>query len=57
MEDIVISAKGKIRIPADLRAKYGMKPGTKVHFVADGKALILIPIRQKRAIPKKTKPH
>jgi AbrB family looped-hinge helix DNA binding protein len=38
-----ISSKGWIVIPADLRKKYGLKPGDGVHVVDYGGVLMLVP--------------
>lgn len=39
----VISAKGRVVIPANLRKRYGMKEGTTVVFQEDQGRLILTP--------------
>ena len=38
-----ISSKGWIVIPAELRKKYGLKPGDKVHVVDYGGVISLVP--------------
>lgn len=42
-----ISSKGWVVIPADLRKKYGLKPGARVHLVDYGGVLAIIPALQK----------
>jgi len=44
MMNVTVSAKGWVVIPAELRKKYGIKPGSKLQFVDYGGALELIPI-------------
>lgn len=44
MTNVTVSAKGWVVIPAELRKKYGIKPGSKLQFVDYGGALELIPI-------------
>jgi AbrB family looped-hinge helix DNA binding protein len=39
-----ISAKGWVVIPADLRQKYGLKPGMQVRIVDYGGVLALVPL-------------
>lgn len=41
METSITTTKGQIVIPKKLRAKYGMKPGTKVAFIEKDGDLIL----------------
>ena len=36
-----VSTKGQIVIPASLREKYGIGPGTRVKFIEDGPHLVL----------------
>ena len=43
---IKISNKGWVVIPADLRKKYDLKPGTQVHIVDYGGVLALLPALQ-----------
>ena len=38
-----ISSKGWIVIPAELRKKYGLKPGDKVHVIDYGGVISLVP--------------
>ncbi len=39
-----ITIKGQIVIPASLRRKYGIKPGTKINIHDDGEQIILKPV-------------
>ena len=39
-----ITAKGQIVIPAALRRKYEIKPGTKIQICDDGERIILKPV-------------
>ena len=41
-----VTVKGQIVIPAELRRKYGIKAGTKITVIDDGKAIILKPITE-----------
>lgn len=42
-----ISIKGQIVIPADLRHKYGLEPGTVVRIMDTGRGILLKPITEK----------
>lgn len=44
--ETIVTIKGQITIPADLRQKYGIKAGTRIHIEVDEKAnrIILTPI-------------
>ncbi len=44
MTDLTVSTKGWVVIPAALRRKYGLKPGTKVKIVDYGGVLALVPL-------------
>lgn len=44
MTNVTVSAKGWVVIPAELRKKYGIKPGSKLQIVDYGGALELIPV-------------
>lgn len=44
MLNVTVSQKGWVVIPAELRKKYGIKPGSKLQFVDYGGALELVPI-------------
>jgi AbrB family looped-hinge helix DNA binding protein len=39
-----VSAKGQVLIPKALRQKYGLKAGTKVHFIEYGGGLYMAPV-------------
>jgi AbrB family looped-hinge helix DNA binding protein len=41
-----ISNKGWVVIPADLRKKYSLEPGTEVHIVDYGGVLAIVPAMQ-----------
>lgn len=41
---IKISNKGQIVIPASMRAKYGLKPQTKVELLDTGSEIVIVPI-------------
>jgi AbrB family looped-hinge helix DNA binding protein len=44
MLNVTVSQKGWVVIPAELRKKYGIKPGSKLQFVDYGGTLELVPI-------------
>lgn len=44
---VKVSQKGWLVIPAELRKKYGIKPGTKITFVDYGGILALVPVPEK----------
>lgn len=44
MENSIVTTKGQVVIPAKLRKKYDIKPGTKVHFYDDGDEIKIVPI-------------
>jgi AbrB family looped-hinge helix DNA binding protein len=39
-----VTSKGQIVIPAELRKKYGITPGTRFEIIDDGEQIILRPI-------------
>jgi len=43
-ETSVMTSKGQLVVPARLRRRYGMKKGTLVAFVDDGRRLIVQPV-------------
>lgn len=43
MTKVKTSAKGQLVIPAHLRAKYGLKPGSFVYVSDTGKEIVLFP--------------
>jgi AbrB family looped-hinge helix DNA binding protein len=42
--EVLVSSKGQLVIPVELRRKYDMKPGTKVHVADTGDHIALKPI-------------
>jgi AbrB family looped-hinge helix DNA binding protein len=42
MPAVTLSEKGQIVIPADIRARFGLTPGTQVEFVDEGGAIRLV---------------
>lgn len=44
MLNVTVSQKGWVVIPAELRRKYGIKPGSRLQFVDYGGVLELIPV-------------
>jgi antitoxin PrlF len=36
-----VTSKGQVTIPAELRERFGIKPGDRVSFVEDGKRIVL----------------
>lgn len=44
MNKAVVSAKGQVVIPAELRRKYGIKARTKICFLERGHEMILQPV-------------
>lgn len=44
MDSARVTAKGQIVIPARLRRKLGIKPGTKVCFIEDGSEILFQPL-------------
>ena len=43
MEESTITTKGQIVIPAKLRRRYGLKPGTKVYFIERNDEILFQP--------------
>ncbi len=43
MPAVKVSAKGWIVIPADIRKRYGIKPGDEVHIVDYAGTLVIVP--------------
>ena len=41
-----VSTKGQLVIPAELRRKYGIKPGTRVEIIDRGDHIVLQPITE-----------
>ena len=46
MTAATLTEKGQIVIPAEIRARYGLTPGTQVEFVDDGDSIRLV-VRRK----------
>ena len=44
MEAAYVTSKGQLVVPARLRRKYGIKPGTKVFFVERGDEILFQPV-------------
>lgn len=42
MSAVTLTEKGQIVIPADIRARYDLTPGTQVEFVDDGGSIRLV---------------
>ena len=45
-----INEKGQVTIPAALRMKYGLMPGTEINLVLEGERVRIVPL-QKKKIP------
>lgn len=43
MEKAYITTKGQLVVPARIRRKYGIKPGTKVYFVERNGEIVFLP--------------
>jgi AbrB family looped-hinge helix DNA binding protein len=44
MDVAYVTSKGQLVIPARLRRKYGIKPGTKVYFIEGEREIIFQPV-------------
>lgn len=44
MEESTMTSKGQIVIPAKLRRRYGLKPGTKVYFIERDNEILFQPV-------------
>ncbi len=44
MEESTMTTKGQIVVPAKLRRRYGLKPGTKVYFIERNKEIVFQPV-------------
>jgi AbrB family looped-hinge helix DNA binding protein len=49
MRRIVISSKGRVTIPSELRKKLGLNPGTHVNWSKDNEKLVLTPVARLRS--------
>jgi AbrB family looped-hinge helix DNA binding protein len=48
MQRSLISTKGRVTIPADLRKKFGIKPGTRIRWKKENGRLVLTPVGSER---------
>jgi AbrB family looped-hinge helix DNA binding protein len=48
MPAATLTAKGQVVIPAEIRERYGLVPGTRVEFVDDGAGIRLVVHRRAR---------
>ena len=46
MRTVKATTKGRITIPAELRKKFGIKPGIKIDFIDEGDGIRLQPINE-----------
>ncbi len=44
MEEAYVTSKGQLVVPAKLRRRYGIKPGTKVCFIERDKEIVFQPV-------------
>jgi AbrB family looped-hinge helix DNA binding protein len=44
MEESTMTSKGQLVVPAKLRRRYGLKPGTKVYFIERDKEILFQPV-------------
>ena len=44
MDTAQVTSKGQLVVPARLRRKYGIKPGTKVRFIERGNEILFQPV-------------
>lgn len=44
METSIVTLKGQVVIPSKIRKKYGIKIGTKIHFLDEGEEIKMIPV-------------
>ncbi len=49
MRRIVISSKGRVTIPSELRKKLGFSPGMQVNWSKDNEKLVLTPVARRRS--------
>jgi len=45
--DSVVTTKGQVVIPMDLRLKYEIQKGTRVHFAEENGRIYLVPLNEK----------
>ncbi|MBI9072304.1 MAG: AbrB/MazE/SpoVT family DNA-binding domain-containing protein [Melioribacteraceae bacterium] len=46
METAIVTTKGQVVIPSNIRKKFGIKSGTRIQFVEDKGKLVIIPITE-----------
>lgn len=44
MDTAYVTSKGQLVVPAKLRRRYGIKPGTKVYFIERGNEILFQPV-------------
>jgi AbrB family looped-hinge helix DNA binding protein len=44
MNSAYVTSKGQLVVPADIRRRFGIKPGTHVNFVEEGDRIIFQPV-------------
>ena len=44
MHTVYVTSKGQLVVPADIRRRYGIKPGTRVNFVEENGRIIFQPV-------------
>ncbi len=44
MKTAIVSPKGWVVIPAEMRERYGMRPGTKIAILDNGNGITLVPL-------------
>lgn len=44
MDTAYVTSKGQLVVPAKLRRRYGIKPGTKVYFIERGDEILFQPV-------------
>jgi AbrB family looped-hinge helix DNA binding protein len=44
METSVVTTKGQVVIPSKIRKRYGIKDGTKIHFIEEKGEIKLVPV-------------
>ncbi len=44
METSVVTIKGQIVIPSRIRRKFGIKSGTRIHFIEENNEIKIVPI-------------
>lgn len=44
MNSAYVTSKGQLVVPSQIRRRYGIKPGTRIHFVEEGNRIIFQPV-------------